>query len=274
MRIAFITPENWMLEIAGALYSIGHDIRINQIDEGRDMAILWSVTRMPEFVEMLKQRPNIPFILYNWDTYYWQHQNPRLNEYNWMQYGELLKRAKEVWCPSEACNRAMREIYGVEGIVVKTYAPLHHLQGIEIKDEGYVLHAMRPYPDDFDSVLDEVCKELGYPLMRTKNLLSLEEYKKAIGHCSFIVSHYKEASTGGLSLVDAASLGKPCLVSDSPYNAGGEYVDAWKFRYGDKEDLRNRLQFMWEKRLELTPHFSPYTLTDMVSKIDTQLKML
>jgi hypothetical protein len=150
---------------------------------------------------------------------------------------------------------------------------LHHLRGIEVKDERYVLHAMRPYPDDFDSVLDEACNELGYPLVRTQNLMSLDEYKKALGSCSFIVSHYKEASTGGLSLVEAASLGKNALVSDSVYNGGGEYAPhALLFKYGDKEDLKMKLLMMWERKFQFD--YNPYTITDMVEKLNTHLRAI
>lgn len=248
MRLAIFTPLNWQLEIAGALSNLGFQIRINTVDEGCDVILNWSVTSMKETWEAIEKFPHLPVGVYNWDTYHWQHDTPREGEYDWKRFGDLLRKAKVVWCPSACTIQAMKEIYGVDGKVLKTYVPLHHLEDLSVGDSGYVFHAMRDYPDLHINDLKEVCEELNIPLIRSNQVMSLQEYRQAIAHCSFIVSHYKEASTGGLSLVEAAMLGKPCLVSDSPYHGGREYVGEWaqSFHYGDKQDLKEKVWALWQ----------------------------
>lgn len=278
MRISFIAPENWLLEIAGALSVLGHQIRVNKVDEGCDVIIGWSMTRTEEILAAHAQFPNLPLIVYNWDAYRWQFNRPRPGEYNLTRYKELLKACRMVWCPSQGTVAATRELYGVESVCIPAYAPLHHLKDVEVADDGYVLHAMREYPDPFDPVLDKVCAELAIPLKRTRNALSVSDYTKMLARCTFIVSHYEEASTGGLALVEAASLGKPCLVSDSLWNAGQEYVDASTFEAGNRGALKSAIRSLWERRHEPRPPWlmepTIRTLTDMANDIDLHLKTL
>lgn len=275
MRLCIVTPENWMLEVAGALSVLGHQIRINKIDDGCEAIMNFSISRMQETKELHKQFPIIPLFVYCWDAYRWCLERPRQEEYDWKAYGEWLRTAREIWSPSIASARSLKENYDLPSEVIRSYAPIHHLVGLQREDKGYVFHAMRDYPDDHLDDLKEICEELQIPFVRSKQTMSLQEYCEAIRCCSFIVSHYEEASTGGLSLLEAAYLGKRCLVSDSLYNGGREYLEqcADVFRSGDKNDLKEKIWELWEDRTQKMIYLPEiFSLSVMAKKIDSRLK--
>ena len=97
-------------------------------------------------------------------------------------------------------------------------------------------------------MLERACKELDLPLHMTHHNLTFLEYQKEIARCSFIVSPLYEMSTGGMSLLEAYYLGKPCLISDSPWHGGRDYVntDVRYFYHKSYEDLKHTLQTLWD----------------------------
>lgn len=69
-----------------------------------------------------------------------------------------------------------------------------------------------------------------------------------IAGARLLVSAYHEASTGGLSLLEGYALGKPVLLSDSPYQGGRDYFGdrANYFHWGSYDDLKSELLCLYE----------------------------
>lgn len=276
MKVAYFGPENWQLELIGALNYLGWKACINRIDGDADIVLNMSVSYMDQTMSAYKgTNRDKPLIVYNWDTYLWQFENARQGEYNWDKYALMLALAREIWCPSQCTVARQQEIYKQDGVVVKTFTPLHHLQDLTLSDKRFIFHAMRDYPLPELGWLEQACKELDIVLIRSNNSLPLSEYLSNLSACSLVVSHYSEASTGGLSAQEAAYLGKPVLLSDSFYNGGQEYLGdyATYFKAGDYNDFKKKLEKLWNKRKTQKP-FQPITVTQMAREVDRRLRSI
>lgn len=115
-----------------------------------------------------------------------------------------------------------------------------------VKDGGYALCTLRHLPDACDTWFEQCCAELGIPFLRTDHNLDRAGYERAVAECRFLVSHYREASTGGLTLMEGYRLGKPVLLSDSRWNGARDYFGdrAVYFRGDDREDFKTALGTM------------------------------
>lgn len=250
MTISFIAPENWIWMLALRLKEYGVSICFDHCDENCDFIVGMSVSVQDKIWEAHAKYPHIPMINYNWDLYSWQFEKPREGEYDWKTYGQLLGKSIEVWCPSACTVQRMKDFFGLEnGKVLKTFVPVDHLHNVEKKDSRYVLSALREIPDKNYGWTEKACEELGIPCVSTKaNKFSKEEFKKVLAECSFIVSAYYEASTGGLSLIEGLYLEKPCLISDSPWMGAKDYLGdrANYFKHDDFEDLKKKIQNLWD----------------------------
>jgi hypothetical protein len=277
MKIAYFGPENWLLELMGALNYLGHQVMVNKANDSCDVVMNWSVSSLDATMQAYKgAMREKPLIVYNWDVYSWQFEGPRAKDYNWTKYAVLLSQAKEIWVPSSCTKDAQLKYYKQpRAEVVKTFTPLHHMQGLRVKDNGFVFHAMRDYPVPELMMLQQACSELNIPCIRSKNEMSLAEYRKTISQCSFIVSYYNEASTGGLAIQEAAYLGKPVLLNDSHYNGGSEYMGdrATYFKRNDYDDFKENLKKMWDER-PVCDKFTPISVTDMALEVDRRIRYL
>lgn len=274
MKLAYFGPENWQLELLGALNYLGWKICVNRIDGDADVVLNMSVSYLDHTMTAYKgSLRNKPLIVYNWDTYLWQFNGK--SDYNWDKFALMLAMAREIWCPSQCTVARMQEIFKQDGVVVKTFTPLHHIDGLDVTDRGFVFHAMRDYPVPELPWLEDACKELDIGLVRSRNTLPLEEYVSNLTACRMVVSHYAEASTGGLSVQEAAYLGKPVLLSDSYYNGGQEYLGEYAtyFKAGDYADFKKKLEKVWDKRKPQKP-FQPITVTDMAREVDLRLRSI
>lgn len=138
------------------------------------------------------------------------------------------------------------------GKVIKTYIPYYDMP---TSDGGYILNPLRRLPDRNLDVFERACDELGLPYHSTDHQLNQDDFKKEVANCRFICIPFHENSTGGLSLIEGYYLGKPALVSNSPWQSGVEYIGdrATYFQWDDFEDLKNKLKDMYENTPKVAP---------------------
>lgn len=237
-----ITDLRGMLEPYGN-YEISYDC-----DQTTDFVLGWSVTMMYHTENIAKRFPKATLINYQWDIYGWVWTNPREDEYDYKRYGELLKRSAEVWCPSECTVKRTHEWFGpnVPCVTIKTAIPTY--DSSNIRDEGYVLNSLRRLPDKNLDLFEKACTELGLPFMSTDHQYELDKFIDIMAGCRFNCVPYHENSTGGLALIQTYYLGKPTLISNSPYQGGNEYIGdrAIQFQWDNYEDLKRKLVQTYE----------------------------
>jgi glycosyltransferase involved in cell wall biosynthesis len=69
-------------------------------------------------------------------------------------------------------------------------------------------------------------------LVKPDGAMKDAEFRRALAGASVVVSPYREASTGGLAVLEALRLGKNVLVCDSPMNGAAEYLSSGSERWG------------------------------------------
>lgn len=224
------------------LLNVGHDFVISteaEIDHPKpDAIILMSVSRTDDAIKAMARWPGVPLFVYHWDCYSWVWTNPRPGEYDYKRYGNLLKQAKKVWAPSHVTAQQAYLWWSIKSRVVWPAVPTWEE---EVADDGYALCTLREQPDHHWDWFERACQETGYPHVMTKHYLPHAEYRQKIARCSFIVSHLREASTGGLSLIEAYRLGKPVVVCNSGWNGAIEYFDQRAIKFSDYGALVSRL---------------------------------
>jgi len=249
------------------LRSLGHTVVVEHPDTAAsegfqpDVMISMGVTIMDETFAAVLRYPEADLYCYNWDCYEWVWKNPRPGEYDYKRYGELLKLATEVWVPSKCTALRTTQWWSIPANQIKVILCVCPWWDYEdIKDEGYALCTLRKLPDLWCDVFEECCDAVGIPWKRPDHSLSYDDYQKTVAHCRFLVNHYHEASTGGLTLMEGYYLGKPCLCSDSEWNGARDYMGdrATYFHYPSKEDFKHQLQKMYEN--------APY-ISDMILKM-------
>ncbi|HBZ40000.1 MAG TPA: hypothetical protein DEO59_16560 [Balneola sp.] len=252
MKIALALPDppNFLYDLNP--YILGdvdnHTILVDKISDDCDFLIGWSVTQMDKIEKLHKQCPNVPMINYNWDIYKWVWTTPRDGEYDFKRYGELLKKSIEVWCPSESVVKRNKEYFNIKkNHIIKTSAQFFEAKG-QVRDRHYALNAMRDMPDKTLHWFKKACEALDIPYQETNKRLSWEAYKEVVQNCSFVVCPMYEASTGGLTLLEAYRLGKPVLMSNSYYQGGQDYFGdkAEYFQYDSYSNFKAKLKDMWE----------------------------
>lgn len=198
-----------------------------------DAILSMSVSVMEETFSILKRYPGASLYSMCWDVYEWVWKNPRPNEYNYKAYGQLLEMSREIWVPSECTGKRVSQWYGLDyWKVVKSSAP--YFDHDNVRDGGYAYCALREIPDKQWDWFERGCKELKIPYKMTQHNVSMKEYRDTLAGCRFIVSHCYELSTGGLSLVEGYYLGKPCLLSDSKWHGGRDYMGDKASYFGEK----------------------------------------
>jgi len=246
MRIAFTDTDYGAVQFQEWLSKYGDYEVVTHCDENCDFIICWGITQQEKAWRALEKCPNTLIINYNWDCYEWSMQRRRGNlEYDFVKYGELLKKSIDIWVPSHAIGKRQKEWWNLDYHVIKSHSPMYD---IPTSDERFVLNAQRDNPDDRRGWFERACEELKIPYRSTKHELEREEFRKVLASCSFQVSPYYEMSTGGLMILEGYYLGKPVLLSNSPYQGGGEYLGdrAEYFQHDDFEDLKRKIKDMWE----------------------------
>jgi hypothetical protein len=117
------------------------------------------------------------------------------------------------------------------------------IKGGESADGGYIFHPVRKYKDPQLGWLEKFSEIHNIPVIRPEHRLSKEEYEETVLNASLVVTEYTEASTGGLTLLEAFARGKKILFCDSEYMGANDYFPKKieKFREGSFEDFSNKI---------------------------------
>jgi hypothetical protein len=273
MKISYIQDDNLKSTETRISYNLiqkfnerGIDVTINAWDE--DCKIILSVNGLGAYdiyediinkiKEVDKSRDvnlsllnNIKTIMYVWDMYPWT---------NYITGYDSLKEYNEIWVPSNEVILRLNEFYDIDPSkckVIKSYAELFEADNIEVKNNNFVYHPVRKYNDPNYGFTERACEELNIPYVRSNHSLNYEEYKKTVLNCSFLVTEYMEASTGGLTLLEGYKHGKDILISNSIYQGAKDYFGhrAYYFKDGDFEDFKSKIKMLYEQSLN-------YKLTD------------
>lgn len=246
------------------LRSLGHAVTVEHpespaIKSKPDVIISMGVTVIEETFEALERFNNVPLMCYMWDCYEWvwepgqegkvQARHPsRLNEYDYVRYGRLLRQAREVWVPSHCTGRRTTQWWGINHwrVILSACPWWDHTN---IRDDGYALCTLREIPDRYWGRFECACKELSIPYRSTQHELSYVDYQDAVAGCRFLVSPLYELSTGGLTLLEGYRLGKLCLISNSPWHGGRDYLGyrAHYFRHDDEDHFRSMLRLLYDR---------------------------
>ena len=168
-------------------------------------------------------RLTIPIVQYVWDLYECNVHGS--NWRTWQVFIQQIIRANRVLVPGNSTMLRVKEYAGKDSHIVK--APVHTWELPEVPRndlKGYVVDVMRWYPDPNSELVTHTCHRLGIPILASKTRLPWDEFRHVIAGAKLLVSAYKEASTGGLTLIEGLWHGVPSLVSDSPYNGVSDYI--------------------------------------------------
>lgn len=217
-----------------------------------DVVISMGITVMDQTWQAMEKWPDARLYCYNWDVYEWVWTRPRKEEtpgtpafLDYRRYGDLLRRAQEVWVPSECTGRRTTQWYGLTNWrVILSACPWWEHDNV--RDDGYALCCLREIPDPWWGVFERCCEELKIPYKAPRHELSWEEYKDVVAGCRFICAPLYELSTGGLSLMEAYYHGKPVLISSSEWNGAKDYfgIRAKYFEYGNENNFKFMLGWM------------------------------
>jgi hypothetical protein len=263
------------------LRSLGHTVEVchpHKLHTCKpDVIISMGVTIMEETFQAIARFPDAKLFCYNWDCYEWVWSNPRPGEYDYKRYGELLKLATEIWVPSYCTGQRTTQWWRLNNWHrVLSACPWWDYDNV--RDGGYILCCLREIPDPQWDWFERACKEANLPYKMTMHEQSYEAYQDAVAGCRFIVAHMFELSTGGLSLMEAYYHGKPCLINDSEWNGGKDYMGerATYFDSNNFDDLIYKLNKMYTDPLpvmsdhkeHITENFSDQRMVDdMLARI-------
>lgn len=213
-----------------------------------DFAFIGSTWESEAALKQLEPYPHIKVIQYVWDLYPFQLEDwpdgVRAAPDLWAPYLAALPNAYDIWVPSDCTRSRVTEFVGRDSFVIKSSVRPFEA---EITDGDYVLDCMRKYPDPNRYATSRACAVNGIKLITTLNDTPWEEYKRLVAGCRFIVSAQWEASTGGLSALEAHWFGKPVLLSDSPRHGGVDYFGdrATYFNWDSYQSLERTIKKMW-----------------------------
>lgn len=238
-----------------------------------DVIFCASIFKIGKALEVQAAFPNIPFVSYCWDFYEWVLTRPRENELPWRQYIEVLQKSTEVWFPSIASSIFACIEFGLSARIVPCHVPVYDYE--PVSDERFVLNPLRVLPDDFVGVVEEICAKYSIPCKTPNHTLTREEFTKELATCSFVVSPYAEASTGGLSIIEALWLGKPVLANNGIRCGAHEYLGGFGTYFSVREDLEKTILNMWHNtpridreraRAYVSEHFSAPVIAKLMLK--------
>lgn len=257
----------------------------DKLDSPPDAIVGMSISTMRDTFRAIEQYPDVPLYCYNWDCYEWVWTNPRRNEKDFMLYGKLLSKAREIWVPSECTKIRTKQWWDLDSEVVLTSCDQWFTDPPPVEDRGHILCTLRRIPDPHWSLLTQACPPQ-WPCNWSQHNKSFRAYKELVATCRLQVAHCYELSTGGLSLLEGYALGKPCLVSDSEWNGARDYLGdrAYYFKAGNITSMRNELHELYLNHSPPSPETVEQQLkwvketyshermiNDMVRRIETTL---
>lgn len=211
---------------------------------------------------------NKPIVVYCWDYYSWNHGDGR-----WARYANLLRDASLIIVPSNAQKLRLKELLGLDSVFIRSGVTLYKRK---VSDQNFILDPVRYYPEENQVWAATAAAELGIPLIHSEHQFTPGDFKKLVATCTFLTCAYREASTGGLTLVEGMNLGKPSLVSNSPYMGARDYLgdQGFYFQYDSYEDLKKQMKLMWETRpkVKLEGDYSYKTFVKKICEAINKLK--
>lgn len=195
----------------------------------------------------LIENSGLPVIQYISDLY---ECNVHGNEPGyWLDYIQFIVKADRVLVPSLTTGKRVKEYSNKDSYVVKF--PVHPWDKItnypdDLKFKGLVVDVMRAYPDPNINMVSEACNQLGIPCLASRTSLPWDLFRYVVQNAKLLISTYKEASTGGLTLIEGLWHGIPSLCCNSPYNGVSEYMGhrGSYFEWNNLEDLKKRITDM------------------------------
>lgn len=240
--------------------------------EEADVIYCGSIVKMSQAINA-KYSSNKPLVVYCWDYYKWAHNGA--SNFNWRQYAEFLKIADLIIVPSSSQQLRLKELLGLDSVVVKTGIKTYKHK---VEDKGFILDPVRYYPEENRTWAEEVAEELGIPIIHSEHQFTLEEFRELVATCTFMTCAYREASTGGLTLMEGLNLGKPSLVSNSPYMGAHDYLGelGYYFQYDDKEDLKRQMFKLWTERpkidkIKVEKHLKEFSFDKMAKNLHSKI---
>lgn len=214
-----------------------------ECDSTYDLIFNMSAFEFEKAEAVSKKYSHIPVVNYVWDYYKFAHDGRHW--YNWKPYAEFLKKSKLIIVPSSSQQLRLKELLGLDSVVVKTG---HKMFEAEIKDGGFVLDHMRWYPEPNEKWIITACDTQLIPVHHTEHKAERKDFEKLVASCRFLACGYVEASTGGLTILEGLWLGKPTLLSNSPYQGGKDYLGDWAtyFQWDDYNDCKKKVKEMFE----------------------------
>lgn len=273
MNICFLEELNIItpLALVDELRLLGHSVD-NKVNENTDIIFNASVSKFIEVFTKKSQAPQAKIVNYCWDYYLWAHEGKHAN-YDWKGYSKMLKESDLVLVPSKGQQKRLKELLDIDSFVVHTGIDTYEH---ETSDQRFVLDPVRDYPPDENCYWTrQACKELNIPIIHTEHRQNLENFRKLVSTCTFMTCGYREASTGGLSLMEGLYNGKPSLVSNSPYMGASDYLAEYGtyFQYDNYEDLKTKMKEMFENppvfdKEKVRDYMKNYTFASMAKEID------
>lgn len=238
-----------------------------------------SISMMDKAI-MAKRTSGKPLVTYCWDYYLWAHEGKHHDKNSWVRYAEMLKESDLVIVPSNGQKQRLKELLDVDSVVVRTGIKTY--DGVPT-DEGFILDPVRFYPEENRDWAIKAAQELNIPIVHSEHQFSLEEFRKLVLSCTFMTCAYREASTGGLTLMEGLWHGKPSLVSNSPYMGAKDYIGEFGnyFQFDSYEDLLVKMKDMWDNRKKIDTtkareymqkHFSFDAMANNLHKAICELK--
>jgi len=252
MRIAYISTDGWQQQLIPELEKLGHTVLSNDCDKDVDVVLVRSVIKMRDSIKIRRMFPKIPVIEYVWDVYSWALKNPRPNEYDYASYKKLCEESLEVWTPSRAVQKMLKDHWNMESRVMKCFFPTKPFD--KVGDKGYAFQALRINPDIHMDWFQKAAKEIGIPYALTDPNFPMteEDFRETLANARFLVSAIYEMSTGGMFLFEGAMFEKPILASNSPYMGVVDYLgdSIAYFQWDDFEDLKDKMLKMHKGELK------------------------
>lgn len=219
---------------------------LTRLPENADVIFCASIVKMNEALAV-KSHTQKPLVVYCWDYYLWAHEGKHHDGSNWKAYATFLQNADLVIVPSSSQQLRLKELLGIDSVVVRTGIKTYEEP---VEDGGYILDPVRYYPEENRDWAERAAKELGIPIVHSEHQFTEENFRKLVACCTFMTCAYREASTGGLTLMEGLALGKPSLVSNSPYMGAKDYLGnlGEYFQYDDFKDLKKKMLKMWKQR--------------------------
>lgn len=228
--------------------------KVFQLTNAEDCDVIFcaSVAKVSEALS-LKNQYNKPLVTYCWDYYKWVHEGKH-NTFEWEKYREFLKICDLILVPSDGQKLRLKELLNLDSEVCECSVNFYEHK---TSDGNYVLDPVRDYPEENLGWVEKACKELNIPYIHTEHGYSEEEFRKLVSNCTFMTCGYREASTGGLSLMEGLYNGKVSLVSNSPYMGAKNYIGKWGryFQYDDFNSLKEKIKELWLERPVINKYY-------------------